>query len=243
MDKPVLGIIGGIGPLATAYFMELLIRRTPASCDQENMPMIVINDPQIPDRTAYILDHTQPDPKPELVKVARRLEGAGADFLAIPCNTAHYFYQAINNCVSVPVLNIMEETARLIYQTFGRGARVGLLATEGTVKSGVFQDYLAQWKMHTEIPTAADQRTINTLIYDCIKANRRYDEADFLGVAERLHDRGCNAVIVGCTELSVIYQELSQRPSYLYDSLEILARRCCAYYAREHRRYAQEASE
>ena len=83
MHKPILGIIGGVGPLATAYFMQLLVRKTPAKTDQDNMPMIVFNDPQIPDRTAFILDNSNPDPQPEMVKVARWLEDAGADYIDI----------------------------------------------------------------------------------------------------------------------------------------------------------------
>ena len=102
MHKPVLGILGGVGPLATAYFMELLIKKTPARTDQDHMPMIVFNDPQIPDRTAYILDHSKPNPRPEMAKVARWLQEAGADYIAIACNTAHYFYDDINEAVEVP---------------------------------------------------------------------------------------------------------------------------------------------
>ena len=144
MNRPILGIIGGVGPLATACLMEAIVEKTPARTDQENLPMIVFNDPQIPDRTAYILDHTKPNPQPEMVKVARWLEDAGADYLAIACNTAHYFYEGIDDAVDIPVLNIMEETARRIAEKVGEGATVGLLATDGTVESGVFQDYLSR---------------------------------------------------------------------------------------------------
>ena len=125
MNRPILGIIGGVGPLATAYFMEAIIKKTPATTDQDHIPMIVFNDPQIPDRTAYILDHTKPDPQPEMVKVAQWLEEAGADYIAIACNTAHYFYDAICKAVSIPVLNIMEETARRIAHEIGATGAVG----------------------------------------------------------------------------------------------------------------------
>lgn len=230
MHKPVLGILGGVGPLATACFMQLLIRKTPARSDQENMPMIVFNDPQIPDRTAHILDRTAPDPTPELVKVARWLEGAGADFLAIPCNTAHYFYDSITAAVEVPVLNIMNETSRLIARRVGDGSSVGLLATEGTVRSGVFQGYLEQLGLVCVAPDDETQARVTELIYGCVKANRPYDPQELVACAERLRDQGCRAVIVGCTELSVIYQELPKRPEWLYDSLDILAERCVEVY-------------
>lgn len=230
MHKPVLGILGGVGPLATAYFMELLIKKTPARTDQDQMPMIVFNDPQIPDRTAYILDHSKPNPQQEMAKVARWLEDAGSDYIAIACNTAHYFYDAINDAVSIPVVNIMEETAHTIANAVTPGARIGLLATEGTIQSGVFQEYLERWGLAAAAPDEQDQQLVTHLIYDCVKANQPYDPEDFLSVARTLREEGCEAVIVGCTELSVIYQDLDERPEWLYDSLDILASRCVEIY-------------
>ncbi len=235
MHKPVLGIIGGVGPLATAYFMETVIKKTPTTSDQDNIPMIVFNDPQIPDRTAYILDNDQPDPLPEMVKVARWLEDAGADYLAIPCNTAHYFYDAIVDAVNIPVLNIMRVTSRHIAEGVDAGATVGLMATDGTVRSGVFQGYFEQCGLTTVVPDEQDQAHVTHLIYDCVKANRPYDAREFLDVAERLHARGCDAVVVGCTELSVIYQDLLANPDvevpgWLTDSLDVLAERCVEVY-------------
>jgi aspartate racemase len=226
----VLGIIGGVGPLATACFMEAVVEKTPAQTDQEHVPMIVFNDPQIPDRTAYILDHGKPNPQPEMVKVACWLEEAGADYLAIACNTAHYFYEAIDDAVSIPVVNIMEETAKRIASEVGQGAQVGLLATEGTIASGVFQSYLERHGLRTVEPDASEQREVTSLIYDGVKANGPYDDSQLLVLGESLRARGCDAVIVGCTELSVIYQDLDERPAWLYDSLDVLAERCVQIY-------------
>lgn len=234
MNKPVLGIIGGVGPLATACFMEALIRKTPARRDQDHMPMIVFNDPQIPDRTAHILDHSKPDPQPEMEKVARWLVRAGADYIAIACNTAHYYYEGINRAVHVPVVNIMEETARRLARDMGRGSTIGLLATEGTVASGVFQDYLELYGLKTMEPTAEDQREVTALIYDGVKAGASYDPDQLVSLAQRLRERGADAVIVGCTELSVIYQGLADKPAWLYDSLDILAERCVRLYLAAH---------
>lgn len=231
MHKPVLGILGGVGPLATAYFMELVIKKTPAACDQDNIPMIVFNDPQIPDRTAYILDRTQPDPLPEMEKVVLWLEDAGADYIAIPCNTAHYFYDSIAAKASIPVLNIMRETATHIVDRFGEGATIGLLATDGTIASGVFQQYLNQAGLRTVAPTEDEQRdVVMPLIYEHVKRNLPYDATELLRVAARLHDDGCDAVIVGCTELSVVYQDLDEKPAYLVDSMDVLADRCVEHY-------------
>lgn len=230
MNRPILGIIGGVGPLATACFMEALIRKTPARRDQDHMPMIVFNDPQIPDRTAHILDHRRPNPQPEMENVARWLERAGADYVAIACNTAHYYYEGIVEAVSIPVVNIMEETASRLAQDLGRGSTVGLLATEGTVASGVFQDYLARHGLLTMEPYDSEQREVSSLIYEGVKAGADYEPAQLVRLGEHLCRRGSDAVIVGCTELSVIYQALSQKPAWFYDSLDILADRCVSIY-------------
>ncbi len=232
MNKPVLGILGGVGPLATALLMRMIIEKTPARTDQEHIPMIVFNDPQIPDRTAHILDRTQPNPLPEMAKVARWLQNAGADYIAIACNTAHFYYDGIAAAVSIPVLNIMEETVREVCDVSHGGAsdirRVGLMATEGTVASGVFEAYFAERGVEVVAPGRADQRLLNELIYGRVKANEPYDVNDLLFVARRLRGRGCDAVVVGCTELSVIHHDVpvNERSSWLHDSLDILAGRC-----------------
>ena len=241
MHKPVLGILGGVGPLATAYFMELVIKKTPAKRDQDNIPMIVFNDPQIPDRTAYILDREQPNPLPEMEKVVLWLEDAGADFIAIPCNTAHYFYDSIAARASIPVLNIMRETTERIVERFGEGATIGLLATDGTIASGVFQQYLNQAGLRAVAPTKEEQTgVVMPLIYDRVKRNLPYDPAGLLRVAKRLHDDGCDAVIVGCTELSVVYQDLKEKPAYLVDAMDVLADRCVAHYLAQRREDTSE---
>mgnify|MGYP002406016877 FL=1 len=236
MHKPVLGVLGGVGPLATAYFMELVIKKTPAERDQDNIPMIVFNDPQIPDRTAFILDRTQPDPLPEMERVVLWLEDAGADYIAIPCNTAHFFYEQINAAAHVPVLNIMRETTSRIVEAYGEHATIGLLATDGTLTSGVFQNYLSEAGLSVVAPSDEDQAGIvMPLIYDRIKRNLPYDPAELLDLAQRMHENGCDAVIVGCTELSVVYQDLAVKPAYLIDAMDVLADRCVRYYLEHHR--------
>lgn len=234
MHRPVLGVVGGVGPLATAYFMELVIKKTPAERDQDNIPMIVYNDPQIPDRTSYILDKSNPDPLPEMLKVVRWLEDAGADYIAIPCNTAHYFYDAVAAEATVPVLNIIQETTRRIYNTVGSGKTVGILATDGTIQAGVFQSQLEADGFKTAVPSPEDQRdVVMSLIYDRVKKGLPYDSQPLLDLAARMHAEGCDVVIVGCTELSVIYQDLPWKPNYLIDSMDVLADRCVGWYTEQ----------
>lgn len=232
MNKPVLGILGGVGPLATALLMRMVIENTPAQTDQEHIPMVVFNDPQIPDRTAHILDRSKPNPLPEMAHVAKWLEDAGADYVAIACNTAHFYYDGIAAAVHIPVLNIMRETAQVVCSSSVSVRRVGIMATEGTVESRVFETCFFERGVSLVVPELADQATLNALIYDQVKANRPYDIDGFLAVADRLRKRGCDAVVVGCTELSVIYHDMpaASRPAWMYDSLEVLAERCVDYY-------------
>lgn len=226
MNKPVLGVLGGVGPLATAYFMKLLVERTPAHTDQEHVPVVIINDPQIPDRTSFILNRLAPDPLPEMVGVARRLETFGVDYIAVPCNTAHYFYDALTHAVEIPVLNIVEETARTIAEHVGTPAKVGIMATEGTISSGVYDMWFEPYGIQTVAPCERDQKVLNSLIYEKVKANQPYDEQDLVGVVKGLIDQGCDAVVVGCTELSVVYQGMADPPGGVFDSLAVLADRC-----------------
>ena len=230
MNKPVLGILGGVGPLATALLIRMVVEKTPAHVDQEHIPMIVFNDPQIPDRTAHILDRSQPDPLPEMAKVARWLQDAGADYIAIACNTAHFYYDGITAAASIPVLNIMHETVRAVCDAAPDVSLVGLMATRGTVASGVFETCFKERGVRLAVPDEADQQLLDALIYEQVKANKPYDAQAFLAVARHLHEWGCDAVVVGCTELSVVYEELGEKPDYLYDSLDVLAERCVGWY-------------
>jgi aspartate racemase len=223
-----LGILGGLGPMSTVYFCELLNRHTAATRDSDHIDMLISSRATTPDRTTYILDKNAPDPLPVMLSEAHRLERAGVDLIVMPCNTAHYFYDGLTEGCKTPILNIIDETTahllRIGTKTFG------LLATEGTVESGVFQGYFERYGVRCMAPDPDGQARISHLIYDCVKANQPYDPQEFLDVAQSLHDAGCDAVVVGCTELSVIYQDLDERPEWLFDSLDVLADRCVQIY-------------
>ena len=136
----------------------------------------------------------------------------------------------------MPVLNIMRETTSRIVEAYGEHATIGLLATDGTLTSGVFQNYLSEAGLSVVAPSDEDQAGIvMPLIYDRIKRNLPYDPAELLDLAQRMHENGCDAVIVGCTELSVVYQDLAVKPAYLIDAMDVLADRCVRYYLEHHR--------
>ncbi len=218
--KLQLGIIGGVGPMATAYFMEKIVDMTKAESDQQNIDMIVLNHCTIPDRTAYILDHDNPNPGPIMAADAKKLEQLGVGVVVTPCNTAHYFHDEIQGSISVPFLNMITLTAEELKR---QGAKcVGIMATTGTVKTGLFQNALAQQGIKAVIPAPKYQDKVMMLIYDEVKANAPVTMEDFYMVAAHLKELGCDRIILGCTELSVIKQQYHLSRQYI-DSLDVLA--------------------
>lgn len=229
--RRLVGVIGGVGPLATVYFLEKVVRLTAAERDQDHVDMIVFNHASIPDRTAYVVG--TPDeagnpplnPGPVMADDARRLEGFGVDFLVLPCNTAHTFTQEIVDAVDVPLLSIVEETVAEAQRREPELRRAAVLATTGTVRSGVYQRALEARGIEALSPDAADQELVMRVIYEQVKAGRAVDLEMLGGVVERLVDAGAQVVLLGCTELSVVAQDsgLLDDPRYV-DSLDVLAR-------------------
>ncbi len=220
--KKLLGVLGGLGPMSTFSFCSLLTEHTSASCDQEHIDMIISSCASTPDRTAFILGKSTEDPLPVMRKERRRLEAAGVDLIVIPCNTAHYFYQGIAEGCRVPILNIIEETVRHLAR---RGVRrFGLLATEGTARSGAYAAVAAPLGMECLLPTEEEQKTIGEIIYHQIKQNRPADVEALSRIGTSLLAQGCEQVVLGCTELSLL-RALLPHPDSLTDAMEVLALR------------------
>lgn len=218
----MLGVIGGLGPLATAWFMESVIRMTDASCDQEHLDMIIYNSPHIPDRTSYILGTSKEDPVPGMVRIGRKLAEQGADCVAIPCITAHYFHRELTEAIPVKILDGVGAVGEeLIKEGI---TKAGIMATDGTVKTGLFQERLSDMGIGTIVPEASYQSDVMDVIYGNIKAGKPVDMEKFHDVSAHLKERGAQAVILGCTELSLIKREEQIGAGYL-DALEVLAQR------------------
>ena len=202
-----IGVVGGMGPWATLDFFEKVLRATPVRRDQEHLRLIIDNNPKIPDRGPAILGDGE-DPTPALVATARNVEAAGADLIVIPCNTAHYFYQAIQAAVRVPVVHIMQEVAGAASRRFPRIGRVGLLATRATVATGLYQDAFRPLGAAVVVPDQSGQEVIDRLIY-AIKAQGVDDALRSAGVAvgRGLNRAGAEAMILGCTELPLVLGE------------------------------------
>ena len=219
--QQVLGVIGGLGPLATAPFLELVVEMTHAPREQDNLDMIVYNFPSIPDRTGYILGSNLRSPLPGLLSVARDLSRQGAAQIAIPCVTAHYFYDTLQNAVPTPIINAVAETARHLKE---QGiVRAGIMATDGTILSGLFANALKVAGIEAVIPSPGRQADVTHLIYQNVKAGKDAEIDRFRAVQEELRSNGAEAIILGCTELSVIKRDHDIGPGFL-DSMEVLAR-------------------
>lgn len=208
MARPIIGILGGMGPAATADLYTKLIAATPATRDQEHLHVIIWADPSVPDRTDALL-HGGADPMPLLLRGARALAADGADLIAIPCNTAHAFLSALARDVAVPFLDMMEETASFVELHHPTIARVGLLATSGTCQVGLYQEAFARHHVEVVVPPDALQERCVTAAIRRVKMGDSGAGVTALlqEAAAGLVTRGAEAVITGCTELPLVFHD------------------------------------
>lgn len=201
MDKKTIGIIGGMGPLATADLFKKIVLNTRANTDQEHIKVLIDNNTEIPDRTSAII-HNEKNPVPQLIKSAVLLWAMGAEILVMPCNTAHYFYSEVQKNVEIPILNMIELTYNALLQKGIKKA--GLLATEGTIKSGIYQNTFKDSGIELIVPDGEELTAIMDLIYAGVKAGKRdYDVTSVKKVMDCMLERGAETLILGCTELPV----------------------------------------
>lgn len=215
----LLGILGGLGPMSSVYFCEMLTSHTKAERDSDHINFLLSSRADTPDRSSFILGRSSEDPSPVMAQEAKRLENAGASILAIPCNTAHYFYKKICDAVNIPIINIIEETAR--FCAYEGVKKAGVAATEGTAASGAYSQVFSELGIEIEPLTADEQAVISGIIFDGIKCGKEPDVAAFLAVCEQLKKRGCEKMILGCTELSLI-KKCYPLDNFFIDSLELL---------------------
>jgi aspartate racemase len=202
--RTTVGVIGGMGPLATCAFYREIILATSADRDQDHLHVIIDSESAIPDRTAFLLD-AGPDPRPALIAAARRLIGAGCELLAMPCNTAHAFAGDIRAAVSVPLMDWVGISARAMALEAPSNAMVGVLATRGTLRVGLHQVALTQVGLVPVLPTDDEAGAIMDAVYGSggVKGGRVHAENQrrLIEVAELLARRGARRLLLGCTEL------------------------------------------
>ena len=218
-----LGIIGGLGPMATTYFMRRIIELTDARCDQENIEMVVYNCPSIPDRTGFILGHTDESPLPKIEEIAHELERQNVDYIAMPCITAHYFHDQLADSIMIPVSNGIKETAEYLK---ARGIKkVGIMATDGTAQMHLFDSVFKDYDIECVYPEPEAQKLVMSIIYDDVKAGRKVNMNEFELIKVQLLGEGCEVIILGCTELSILKRDIDVGPKVL-DIVDVLAADC-----------------
>ena len=219
-DKTV-GVLGGLGPMATVYFYDMVVEMTEAKRDQDHLDMIIMNRATTPDRTAYILGSSDDSPLDYIVRDAKRLEAAGADFLVLTCNTAHYFYNAIVEGLGIPLINMIEET--VVHAKKKGHKKIGILATTGNINPGLYQDMCVKHSMDYYVPSQPVQEMVMNIIYDQVKAGKKADMDQFNKIIGVLKAEGCDCAILGCTELSIIKKDEKLPNDFFVDSSEVLA--------------------
>ncbi|MEF2244154.1 aspartate/glutamate racemase family protein [Paenibacillus sp. IITD108] len=239
MKDKSLGIIGGMGPKATAVFFDKIIDRTLADRDQEHMDMIVLNHATIPDRTSVIASGASSEFLNAIAKDFALLEHAGAANIAIPCNTSHYFYNEMQAMTSIPIINMVDETLKRIHAQYGSGCRVGILATNGTINTGVYAKGCENYSMQLVEPNNEMQRQVMDIIYTDVKGHNNCDPAKLESLIDQLiHNYECQCVILACTELSCIALS-GQYAAYSVDAMEVLVERAIQLSGKQYKKPKQ----
>lgn len=199
-----IGIIGGMGPLATIDLYKKIVDNTKAEKDQDHIHVIIDSYPQIEDRTAYIL-HGGTNPAEKLIESARRLEKAGADALIMPCNTAHYFADIIENKVDIPLISIIKSTVNAIKEKYPNVKNIGLIATEGTIKSEVYHKELKANGYNVVAVSENTENNIMDSIYKGVKAGKTEEYVEiFQKCVDEIVNNGAELLIAGCTEIPIL---------------------------------------
>lgn len=218
-----LGVIGGLGSKATAYFFKRLVDLTDAATDQDHLEVMIHNHPQIPDRTAYILGESNDNPKPYLLNDTKQLIEFGCDAIYVPCNTAHYFIDQFDSDLKSKFIHMIDETVNTVVK---RGMKkVLLLATTGTIQTKLYQDAFAVKGIDCDILTPILQDQLMDIIYSQIKAGKDVTSTDVEVFVEYANTRHVDAVILGCTELSLL-KEMLDLPDFYIDAMDCAIKAC-----------------
>jgi len=229
----MLGVLGGMGPAATVDFLAKLIRLTPAARDQDHVPVVVVSDPRVPDRIAPILTGRGPSPLEALRRGIRTLEEAGATAVAIPCHTAHYWYDGMVATARVPILHVADAVLADLARRGGPDGAIGLLATAATLKAGFYQARLEAAGYACIVPTAEIMASCVLPAIALVKRDRAADAAPLLHRALRhLGGRGIHSALLACTELPIALAAAPDPPPCV-DATEALARACIEWYRQQ----------
>ena len=202
MNKKVLGVIGGMGTAATIDFYTRIMNHTVAHKDQEHIDMVIINHASIIDRTYAIKNNKLDELLKQMHENLKILENAKVTSIAIPCNTSHSIIDKIQQLTSIPIINMIEETAKGLKEVVNKGEKVGIMATDGTIMLKIYQQACKKYDIEYFVPDDNIQKQIMDIIYDDVKAKGIFDKKKNKKVLNYFLQNGCKYVILGCTELS-----------------------------------------
>ena len=217
-----IGVIGGMGPLATQLFYRMIIEKTEADTDQDHINMVILSHATMPDRTAAIMSDTLDQLMGCVEDDVKVLEEFGADYIVIPCNTFHVMLDRIGEITDIPVINMIKTTADEIKAVYGEGAKVGIMATDGTIKWGLYHKACEENGLVPVTPSEENQKLVMKIIYEGVKKGKTVDYSDFEAVDREFRDKGCDCVIMACTELSCFKDEYDL-PDYYVDPMSVVA--------------------
>ena len=208
--EKVAGIIGGMGPEATVDLMQRIIRLTPAMDDKDHIRCLVDNNPKVPSRIKAIIEGDGEDPGPVMADMGRRLEAWGADFLVIPCNTAHYYHHAVQQAVTIPVVDMIDLVVKEVKKNFNREKKIGMLASPAVAITKLYTARFGALGMTEIWPDPEYQDRLFHVIRQ-VKTGRISPDLhqQYARVCDHLRDRGVRVAVVACTELSVLGGDLS----------------------------------
>lgn len=221
----ILGIIGGMGPLATCDFFKKIIELTDAATDKEHLHIIIDNNTLIPDRTEFIVGLGE-DPRTEMIKSAIRLETMGIDYMAIPCNTAHYFYDDVVKHTKVKIIHMIEETAVSLNKTNPKDKDYLLLSTKGTYKSEIYKKTFKKFGLNILEPSESDQDIIMDWIYKVKSSKFDITLKEYESFIAKYKENKNTPVILGCTELPILVNRIGLMKEEYIDPTLVLAKRC-----------------
>jgi aspartate racemase len=221
-----LGILGGMGPEATSLFYQKVIENTPAKCDQDHVPVVMINRTNLPDRGPYILSGNLEPLGKEIQVIGKKLADAGADFIVMPCNTVHAFSEFLS-ILSIPTIDMIQETTRFLKQL--NISKIGVLATNATIKTQLYQRQLQAHNIYPELPNTHNQKQLMEIIYNIKKGYCKIEEQKKLErIIIEMKNQGITDFILGCTELPLISNYITY--VNLIDPMNVLAS-CAVNYA------------
>ena len=211
MDEKIIGIIGGMGVDSTLDMMKKILDATDVETEQDHIRLVIDFNPKIPDRTACIVADGE-SPVPAIRKCIQTVVQAGADLILMPCNTVHFFYDELQASTSVPILHMVKCCAEWTFEQYGKGAKIGLVATTGTVKSGLYENALGELGIEVLLPEPAEQDELMNAIYGpagikmgCLDGQAAETVVD---LGRKLMARGADAIIPGCTEPGLVLNDV-----------------------------------